>query len=232
MTLHLNKKHVFFQIESPQEVLKPYFLVTTKEKSKAELEQIFLERTQRHFAKLVFSFRWDRPIFFGRFVRKSSKQLHTIQNDEDHVSEKIKSCFFLSIRYRKTSQTQDVKSQSTKRSVQKIAQPKRDSAFEQKTRIVPNRESSGSSQNIFFSYNQRKKQSRARSDIFGTYSTSFCKVGVFLSVRSPNIFRTVCTKIIKTIAHNPKRRRPRFRKNQKLFFFQVFGIARHLKRRM
>ena len=232
MTLHLNKKHVFFQIECPQEVLKTYFLATTKEKSKAELEQIFLERTQGHFAKLVFSFRWDRPIFFRRFVRKSSKQLHTIQNDEDHVSEKIKSCFFLSIRYRKTSQRQDVMSQSTKRSVQKIAQPKRDSAFEQKTRIVPNRESSGSSQNIFFSYNQRKKQSRARTDIFGTYSTSFCKVGVLLSVRSPNIFRPVCTKIIKTIAHNPKRRRPRFRKNQKLFFFQVFGIARHLKRRM
>ena len=64
--------------------------------------------------------------------------MHTIQNDEDHVSEKIKSCFFLSIRYRKTSQTQDVKSQSTERSVRKIAQPKRDSAFEQKTRFVSN----------------------------------------------------------------------------------------------
>ena len=88
MTLHLNKKHVLFQIESPQEVLKTYFLVTTKEKSKAELEQIFLERTQRHFAKFVFLFRWDRPLFFERFVRKSSKQLHTIQNDEDHVSKK------------------------------------------------------------------------------------------------------------------------------------------------
>ena len=218
MTRHLNKKHVLFQVERPQGVLKTYLLVTTKEKSKAELEQIFLERTQCHFAKLVFSFRWDRPLLFGRFVRKSSKQLHTIQNDEDHVSEKIKSCFFLSIRYRKTSQTQEVRSQSTEHSVRKIPQPKGDSAFEQKTRIVPSRETSGSSQNIFFSYNQRKKQSRARTDIFGTYSTSFCKVGVFLSVRLPIIFRTVCTKIIKTIAHNPKRRRPRFRKNQKLFF--------------
>ena len=218
MTLHLNKKHVLFQIESPQEVLKTYFLVTTKEKSKAELEQIFLERTQRHFAKLVFSFRWDRPIFFGRFVRKSSKQLQTIQNDEDHVSEKIKSCFFPSIPYRKTSQTQDVKSQSTEHSVRKIPQPKRDSAFEQRTRIVSCREISGISQKSFFIYNQRKKQSRAQTDIFGTYSTSFWKVGLLLSVRSPNIFRTVCTKIIKTIAHNPKRRRPRFRKNQKLFF--------------
>ena len=53
-----------------------------------------LERIQRHFGKLMFSFRWIRPLFFGRFVRKSSKQLHTIQNDEDHVSEKIKSCFY------------------------------------------------------------------------------------------------------------------------------------------
>ena len=166
MTLHLNKKHVLFLVETPQEVLKSYFLVTTKEKSKAELEQIFLERTQRHFAKLVFSFRWDRPILFGRYVRKSSKLLHTIQNDEDHVSEKIKSCFFPSIRYRKTSQTQDVKSQSTEHSVRKIPQPKRDSAFEQRTLIVSCREISGISQNKFFIYNQRKKQSRARTDIF------------------------------------------------------------------
>ena len=57
----------------------------------------------------------------------------------------------MGIRYRKTSQTQDVKSQSTKRSLRKLAQPKRDSAFEQKTRIVPRREISGSSENNFFS---------------------------------------------------------------------------------
>ena len=60
---------------------------------------------------------------------------------------------------------------------------------------------------------------------------SFCKVGVFLSERSPITFRTVCTKIIKTIAHNPKRRRQRFRKKSKAVFFSVFGLARHLKRR-
>ena len=57
MTLHLNKKHVLFQVERPREVLKTYFLVTTKEKSKAELKQTFLERTQRHFGKLLLSFR-------------------------------------------------------------------------------------------------------------------------------------------------------------------------------
>ena len=37
-----------------------------------------------------------------------------------------------------------------------MAQPKRDSAIEQKTRIVPSRETSGSSQYIVFSYNQKK----------------------------------------------------------------------------
>ena len=125
--------------------------------------------------------------------------------------------FFISIRFHKTSQTQVVKSQSTECSVRKIAQPKLDSAFEQKTRIVPNRETSVSSQNMFLSYNQRKKQSIAETDFFGTYSTSFWKVGVFLSVKSPKTFRKVCTKIIKTIAHNTKWRRPRFRKKQKLF---------------
>ena len=143
--------------------------VTTNENSKAELKQTFLERTQRHFGKLVFSFRWERPLFFGRFVRKTSKQLHTIQNDEDYVSEKIKSCFFLSIRYRKTSQTQDVKSRSTERSVRKIAQPKRDSAFEQKTRIISCGEISASSQSSFFINNQRIQPSRAQRDISGTY---------------------------------------------------------------
>ena len=90
---------------------------------------------------------------------------------------------FMGIRYRKTSQTQDVKSQSTKHSLRKVAQPKRDSAFEQKTPIVPRGEISGSSENNFFSYNQRKKQSRALKDIFGTYSTSFWKVCVLLSVK-------------------------------------------------
>ena len=125
---------------------------------------------------------------------------------------------FICFRYPKTSQMKDVKSQSTERSVRKKAQPKRDSASEQKTRFVPKRETSGSSQNIFFSYKQRKKQSRAETDIFGTYSTSFWKVGVFLPVKLPKVFRKVRTKIIKTIAHNTKRRRPSFRKNQKLFF--------------
>ena len=91
------------------------------------------------------------------------------------------------------------KSQSSERSVRKIEQMKRDSAFEQKTRIAPSRDTSGISQNIFFSYNQRKKQSRAQTDNFGTYSTSFWKVVVSFSVKSPNIFRKVCTKSSKQL---------------------------------
>ena len=124
---------------------------------------------------------------------------------------------FLSIRYRKTSQTQDVKSQSTKSSVRKLAQPKRGSEFEQETRMVSSGEIWRSSQNSFFSYNRSNKPTRAQKDVFGTYSTSFWKVGVFLSVRLPIFFWKVCTKIIKTNAYNTKRRRSRFRKIQTLF---------------
>ena len=63
-------------------------------KSRAVLKKTILERTQRRFGKFVFSFRWNRPKIFGRFVRKSSKQLHTIQNDEDHVPKKNQKLFF------------------------------------------------------------------------------------------------------------------------------------------
>ena len=70
------------------------FFSSSQRKSRAEIKQTFLERTQRRFGKFVFSFPRNCPITFGRFVRKSSKQLHTIQNDENHVSKKIKSCFY------------------------------------------------------------------------------------------------------------------------------------------
>ena len=152
--------------------------------------------------------------------------MYTIQNDEDHVSRKMKNCFFN--KWYCISQIHDLK-HIIKRSFRQPAQPKGDSDFEQKTRIVSSREIRGNSQNRFFSYNQRNKPSRAQKDIFGTYSTSFWKVCVFFSVKSLNIFDWM--KIIQTIPHNTKRRRPRFRKNQKLFLY-VFAIARHLKRRM
>ena len=69
----------------------------------------------------------------------------------------------MSVRYRKTSQTQDVKSQSTERSVRKIAQPKRESAFEQKTRIVSRREISASSQNSFFLQPKNQAEQSSKS---------------------------------------------------------------------
>ena len=54
MTLHLNKKHVLFQVERSEEVPITDFLVTTKEKRKAELKRTFLECTQRCFGKFLF----------------------------------------------------------------------------------------------------------------------------------------------------------------------------------
>ena len=86
---------------------------------------------------------------FSKICTETFKKMYTIQNNADHVPQKKSKAVFLSIRYRKTSQTQDVKSQSTKRGVGKLAQLKRDSAFEQKTRIVPNQEIWGSFQNSF-----------------------------------------------------------------------------------
>ena len=179
MTLHLNKKHILFHVERSQQVLKTAFLVTTKESSPAELKKTCLARIQRRLGKLVFFFRWNCPIFFERLIWKPSKQLHTIQNDKTTFL-KISKAVFISFRYRKTSQTQDEESQSTEGSVRKLAQPKRDSAFEQETHIVSCREISASSQNSFFSYNQKMKPSRAQKDLFGTYSTSFEKVSVLL----------------------------------------------------
>ena len=94
------QKHVLFQVERTEEVLKTDFLVTTKGTSPAEPKKTFLERTQRRFERFYFA--------------QETKAV------------------LMSIQYHKTSQTQDVKSQSTKRSLRELAQPKRDSAFEQK----------------------------------------------------------------------------------------------------
>ena len=54
VTLQLNKKHVLFQVERSEEVLKTDFLNKTKETSPAELKKTFLERTQRRFGKFLF----------------------------------------------------------------------------------------------------------------------------------------------------------------------------------
>ena len=217
-------------MERPQQVLKTYFLVTTKEKSKTELKQTFLERTQRHFAKLVFSFRWDRHCFSEFLYGNHQNNCIQYKTTKTTFPKKPKAVF-ICIRYRKTSQTKDVKSQSTERSVRKLAQSKHDSAFEPETRIVSCREISAISQNSFFSYNQKKKSKQSSNRHFWNVLNVILESWCFSFGEIAHYFRKVCTKIIKTLAYNTKRRRPRFRKNQKLFL-QVFGIARHLKRRM
>ena len=113
---------------------------------------------------------------FQRIVQKHSKRMYTIQNDEDHVSKKCRTQFN---NWYCISQTHNLKP-IIKRSFRQPAQPKRDYAFEQKTRIVSSREISGSSQNSFFSCNQGNKPSTAQKDIFETYSTLFWKVCVLL----------------------------------------------------
>ena len=97
--MHLNKKHVLFQKERPQEVLKTYFLVKAKKK-KAK------QSSKRHFWNVL------NVVLESFCFAQETKAV------------------FISIRYPNTSQTQDVKSQSTKRGVRKVAQPERDSAFE------------------------------------------------------------------------------------------------------
>ena len=149
------------------------------ERSEEVLETIFWNVINVFLEILCFAFGEIGQYFSEGLCEIHQNNCTQYKTTETTFPKKSKAVF-LSIRYRKTSQTQDVKSQSTEPSLRKLAQPKRASAFEQRTRIVPSRETSGSYQNIFFSYNQRKKQSRAQTDIFGTYSTSFWKVSILL----------------------------------------------------
>ena len=226
------------------EKIKSCFFLSIRYRKTSQTQDVKSQITERSVRKIaqpkrdsafeqetrfVLNWRSEGALKTGFLVRTKEKSPQELKKHFWNVHNVVLESFcfaqetkavFISIRYPKTSQTQELKSEKTKPNLRKLAQPKRDSAFEQKTRIVPKRETSGSSQNIFFSYNQRKKQSRAQTDFFGTYSASFWKIGVFLSVKSPNIFRKVLTKIIKTFAHNKKRRRPRFRKKSKAFFYK------------
>ena len=71
--------------------------------------------------------------------------MYTIQNEEDHF-QKIKNCFLNN--WYCISQTHDLKP-IIKRSFRQPVQPKRDSAFEQKTRIVSSRDLRKFSKQIF-----------------------------------------------------------------------------------
>ena len=187
VTLHLNKKHVLFQVERSEEVLKTAFSNTTEATCPPQLKKTFLERTQHRLGKFLFCSR-NKSCFYKYSITQDSSNAGCKEPKKPNVAFEV---------WRSRNVTLHLN---------------------EKHVLFLSRDISGISQNNFFSYNQLKNQSRAQKDNFGTYSTSFWKVCVFLSVKSPIFFQTVCTKIIKTIAHNTKRVRPRFQKNQKLFF--------------
>ena len=82
---------------------------------------------------------------------------------------------FLNIRFHKTSQTQDAKSESTKRSLRKLAQPKRDCAFEQKPRNVPSRQTLGSSQKFFLVTTKEKNKAELKLTLLERTQRGFGK---------------------------------------------------------
>ena len=97
-----------------------------------------MERTQRRFESLCFP--------FGEIAQYFSEGLYENQQNDCTQYETTKTTFpkkskavFISIRYRKTSQKEDVKSQSTKRSLRKLAQEKPNTAVEQKQVIFHER---------------------------------------------------------------------------------------------
>ena len=149
MTLFLNKKHVLFQVERPQEVLKNIVFSYNQRKRQSGAQTDIFGTYSTSFWKVGVFLSMRSPIFFRKVCTKIIKKIAYNTKRRRQRFRIIKSCFFLSIRYRKTSQTPDIKSQSTERSVRKIAQPKRDSAFEQKTRIVSCRDLSIFSKQLF-----------------------------------------------------------------------------------
>ena len=153
------------------------FSFTTRETNQAQLKTKTLGRPQRHFRRNVDWFWWHWPTIFNDLYKNLQKECTQTQNNEDHVFKKWRTVFLNN--WYCLSQIHDLKP-IIKRSFRQRAQPKRDSAFEQKTRINSSREIWETSQNRFLNYNQRNKPSRAQKDIFWTYSTSFWKVSVLL----------------------------------------------------
>ena len=179
--MNLNKKHVLFQVERSQEVLKTFFLSYNQRKKQSSAQKDIFGTYSTSFWNFCVLISVNSPNNFRRVCARIIKTIAHITKRRRPRFRKKSKAVFISFRYRKTSQTQDVKSQSTESSVRgKLAQPKRDCAFEQTTRNVSCREISASSQNSFFNYNQRTKPTRAQEDIFGTCSLSFWKVSVLL----------------------------------------------------
>ena len=165
--------------------LKPIIKRSFRQQAQPKRDSAFEQKTRIVSSREIWGSSQNRFFSYHQRYKPSGAQkdiLGTYSTSFWKVSVLLKKqkLFFISIRYHKTSQTQDVKSQSTKRSLRSLAQPKRDFAFEQKTRIFPSRGIWGSSQNSYFSYNRSNKPTRAQKDISGTYSTSFWKVSVLL----------------------------------------------------
>ena len=198
MPLHLNKEHVLFQVERPQEAIKTYFLVTTKEKAKQSSNRHFWNVLNAFLETWCFASGENGRYFLEGLCENHQNNCTQYKTTETTFLKKSKAVF-LSIRYRKTSQTQDVKSQSTKRSLRELAQPKRNSAFDQKTRIVSSREFSGSSQNRFLSYNQTKSPVEVKKTILERTQRRFGKFVFSFPWDRPLFFRRFVLKTSKQL---------------------------------
>ena len=131
VTPHLNKKHLLFQVERSKEVLKKDFLGTTKEKSPSELKKTFWNVLNVVLESLCFPF-GEIAQYFSDGLYENHQNNCTQYKTTNTTFPKKSKAVFISIRYRKTSQTQDVKSQSTKRSHRNPAQAKPNTVVEQK----------------------------------------------------------------------------------------------------
>ena len=123
VTPHLNKKHVLFQVERSKEVLKTDFLGTTKEKSPSELKKTFWNVLNVVLESLCFPF-VEIAHYFSEGLYENCQNNCTQYKTTNTTFPKKSKSVFISVRYHKTSQTQDVKSQSTKHSLRKPAQAK------------------------------------------------------------------------------------------------------------
>ena len=137
VTLHLNKKHVSFlpSREISGSSQNKFCSYNQKKNSRAELKQTFWNVINVVLESWCF--------LFGEIAQKFSEGLY--ENHQNNCTQykttkttlsKKSKAVFISIRYRKTSQTQDVKSQSSKRSLRKIAQTKPNTPVEQKLVLI------------------------------------------------------------------------------------------------
>ena len=148
-----------------------------------------------------------------RFVRKPSKRLYTSKTTKTTFSKK-RNCFFICHGMR--CQTHEVKNQSTKNSLWWPAQPKRYSAFEQKTRIVSCREISGSSQDIFFDTTIEKSRAELKKTFMERIWRRFGKFVFCFRWNSPSLLEGLYENHENDCTHY-KTTKNMFPTNQRLF---------------